>query len=371
MNKISVWSLSVAAIIWSAISFDIRAQSQDTESSAASNAALQPKSTFPDLTIPADASIAQLQELVTRAKTALPGSEQQYKDQQTAIRTASSELLVKLPKDHPAYSQTEMDMIMSSATLLTFFEESEQVDVVEKIHEFLKSRDSLSMQDVQIGVISAGMVELQPDKEPAKEIYQLLDELLKDDKREEMQRLRINLQASVRRLNMLGQKFELDATTVDGRQLKTDDLASKFVLVDIFATWCEPCLAEQSRILSHYQKYRDRGLEVVGISIDENVETLREFLKKNPLPWPIIHDGAANPLDRLALKYGISALPTILLLNKEGTVVSLEARNSELNRLMQMLFENPTPAQPAEDKLPETEATEAAPVDSPAPDLPK
>lgn len=371
MNKNLVRSLSFAILVWTAISVVLHAQNQEKTSSAEDNPAVQPAATFPDLTIPDNADIAQLQAVVARAKTATPGSEQQYKAQQTAIRVASAELVKRLPKDHPAYPQTELDMIMSSATLLTFFDDDQQVDVVEKVQQFLKSRESLSMQDVQIGVLAAGMVELQPDKEPAKEIYQLLDELLKDDQREEMQRLRINLQASVRRLDMLGQKFELDASTVDGKLMKTEDLAGKFVLVDIFATWCEPCLAEQSRILSHYQKYRDRGLEVVGISIDDNVETLNQFLKKNPLPWPVIHDGAPDPLDRLSLKYGISALPTVLLLNKEGTVVSLEARNSELNRLMQMLFETPTPAQPAEDLSPENQTPEATQGNSPATDAQK
>ena len=64
------------------------------------------------------------------------------------------------------------------------------------------------------------------------------------------------------------------------------------------------------------------------------------------MPWQVIHDNAADPFDRLQLKFGVAALPTVLLLNKEGTVVSLEARGAELDRLMEMIFEAPTPADP-------------------------
>jgi thiol-disulfide isomerase/thioredoxin len=133
---------------------------------------------------------------------------------------------------------------------------------------------------------------------------------------------------------------------MDGKSIKTDDFAGKFVIVDMFATWCKPCIEEMSLIKTHYEKYKDKGLVVIGISLDEDRQKLEEFLAGSPLPWPIVHDNAENPLDRLQLKYGVSALPTVLLLNKEGTVVSLEARNAEQSRLMQMLFEAPTPAPP-------------------------
>ena len=127
------------------------------------------------------------------------------------------------------------------------------------------------------------------------------------------------------------------------------------------------CIAEMELIKSQLEKYKDKGLVVVGISLDEERPTLEKFLTENPLPWPIVHDNAENPLDRLALKYGVSALPTVLLLNKEGTVVSLEARNAELTRLMQMLFETPTPAAPQPDSKPGQSGQSSQPTKAPEP----
>jgi thiol-disulfide isomerase/thioredoxin len=306
----------------------------------------QPAPEFPDLTLPAGSDVGALQKLVLKARLAKPGNPDQYKAQQTAIRDASAKLTQLLKKDNPAYRQAEIDMITSSVLMLTFFSDKEQATLIQQVTDFLKSRKKLSIQDVQTGVIAAGMIELRPEKKPAHDLYVLMDELLKDDDREEMQSFRLNLQGSIRRLRMLGNKFDFEATTMDGKKLKTEDFAGKFVIVDFFATWCKPCIAEMTLIKAHYEKYKDKGLIVIGISVDENKEELDKFLAENQPPWPIVHDNAENPLDRLQLKYGVSTYPTVLLLNKEGTVISLEARNSEQVRLMQILFESPTPAAP-------------------------
>jgi thiol-disulfide isomerase/thioredoxin len=313
------------------------------------------KDYFSDLEIAPDADRGRLEQVVANAKAARPRSADQYHAQQTAIREASSRLMEMMPPEDPAFGQTEMDSIIASVSLMAFFEDEEQEDIVDRLKELLASREQVSMQDVQTGVLAAGMIELQPDKRPAIELYEFLDKCLEMDSREEMQSFRLNLQASIRRLNLLGNRLELDAVTIDGNKITTDDFKGKFVIVDVFATWCAPCLVEAELIASHYKKYKDKGLEVIGISLDENKEDLLEYLDKKPLPWPVIHDSNEDPLQRLAMKFGISALPTVLLLNKEGTVVSLEARQSELNRLMQILFESPTPASELEQVEEETE----------------
>ena len=126
--------------------------------------------------------------------------------------------------------------------------------------------------------------------------------------------------------------MELDVVAMDGRKIRVDDYAGKYLIVDFFATWCEPCLADIPRLQKFREKYHDKGLEVVGISLDGDAEALQAYLDRAQLPWPIVHDNADNPLDRIQMQFGVSSLPTVLLLNKEGTVVSLEARGAELDR---------------------------------------
>lgn len=316
--------------------------------SYAQEAATKPD-TFPDLTVPQNASAAELQKFLNSAKKARPKNGQQYQAMQVAIRSAARLLLSKLSdKNSSAYQQAELDEISAAVSLMTFAGEDTKQKTVEKVHNLLKSKELLSESDVQMGIMAAAMLEMQPNKKPARDTYELLNELLKSDEREAMQSLRLNLQASIRKLNLLGSKFDLNARALDGRKINVDDYAGKFVVVDFFATWCKPCLIELPKLKEHYKKYQSRGLEVIGISVDHDRKQLDKFLDNTEVPWPVIHDDEPDPLKTLQMQFGVAQLPTVLLLNKEGTVVSLEARGSELNRLLQKLFETPTlaPAPP-------------------------
>lgn len=330
--------LAIAVLLTKAPSYG-----QSTESSGVTQPPVA-SNNFPDLTFPETADAAALQQIVAKAKQARPTNGQQYKAQQMAIKSASAKLVQLLKKDSTAYQQAEIDSITASVALLTFFNDKDQATLIQQLSDFLKGRKQLSLQDVQTGIFAAGMLELQPQKQPAHDVYTLLNELLEPDKREEMQALRINIQASIRRLELLGRKMEFQAKAIDGKSIKIDDFAGKFALIHFFADWSKPSLAELQLIKNHHAKYASKGLIVVGVCLDQERSVLDRIIKESQITWPIIHDNADNVLERLQLKYGVSALPTGLLLNKEGTVISLEARSDELTRLMQMLFESPTPA---------------------------
>ena len=93
-----------------------------------------------------------------------------------------------------------------------------------------------------------------------------------------------------------------------------------------------------------YEKYHDKGLEVVGVSLDENKEDLIKFLAEHHLPWKILvsteahHSGFDNPI---ADNYGISGIPTVFLMNRNGKVVSLAARGEQLATLVDGLINAP------------------------------
>ncbi|MEM8733538.1 MAG: TlpA disulfide reductase family protein [Planctomycetota bacterium] len=317
-------------------------QSEDPQTQQATP---EPKP-LPDLSIPKGADAKTLSAIVAKAKAVSPASPAQYQAMQTAIRDASRALIkqMKGKEDSNEYKQAELDTITASVALMTFFGEDAKKKTVEQVHNYLKNKETLSITDIQTGMMAAAMLELQPNKKPARDTYELMDELLEEDEREEMQSLRINLKANVRRLQLLGSKFEIDAKALSGDRIKTDNYAGKYVIVDFFATWCQPCLAEVPRLRKQFEKYRSKGLEVVGISLDQDDDALATYLDNEKLPWPVIHDSAEDPMKTLQMRFGVAQLPTVLLLNKEGTVISLEARGAELDRLMDLLFESPTPA---------------------------
>lgn len=300
---------------------------------------------FPDLTIPGDADQVALLKLLAVAKQAQPSSAEQYRQMQLAIRDASDRL-VKLIADpvDPVRLQAELDVLASSAALMVNESEEAREEVASRVMALFEKKKELTLTDIQSGMMIAFYLELQPRKSPARDVYAMLEQRLEGDSREEMQALRLNLQANVRRLELLGNKLPLDAKDIDGHRIKTEDFAGKFLLVEFFASWCQPCVAEVPRLKKHYAKYRDKGLEIISIGLDQDRAALDKYVADQILTWPVIFDGD-NPLEqKWQMKFGISSLPSILLLNKEGVVVSLEARGPELDRLMERIFEMPTPA---------------------------
>lgn len=147
-------------------------------------------------------------------------------------------------------------------------------------------------------------------------------------------------QSTARKLRLPGNKFELTGKTLSGEKIDWESYRGKVVLIDYWATWCKPCLQELPNVKANYAKYHDRGFEVIGISLDSSRETLQEFVDAEKIPWPQVFDdskdmGWGHPMARY---YGISSVPTAILVDKDGKVVSMSARAEELAELLEKLL---------------------------------
>jgi thiol-disulfide isomerase/thioredoxin len=148
---------------------------------------------------------------------------------------------------------------------------------------------------------------------------------------------------SFRRARLLcGDPVKIAGKTLDGKPFDIKQYKGKVVVIDYWATWCGPCRAELKNLEAIYQKYHDRGFEIVGVSIDDNPEDLSGFLKENKLPWKIINSSikkTEKEFDHpLADQYGIMGIPTLYVLNRDGKVISLTARGPQLTALVDNLM---------------------------------
>ncbi len=111
---------------------------------------------------------------------------------------------------------------------------------------------------------------------------------------------------------------DVSVTTADGKTLKLSDLKGKVVVINFWATWCPPCRAEIPGFIEVYDKFKSKGLEIVGISLDQKGwDVVKPFIKKQSIPYPIaIDDG------KIASKFGkIGSIPTTYFIDKKGIIV--------------------------------------------------
>jgi thiol-disulfide isomerase/thioredoxin len=193
----------------------------------------------------------------------------------------------------------------------------------------------LQPQDISLGVGIGQAAEQTNDQAFAAQTYQKLSAMFKKAKDEHIQKFAKTMEGVARRLGLLGKKIELSGKLLSGEKLDMANYKGKVVLVDFWATWCPPCVGEVPNVLKNYERYHDKGFEVIGISLDHKREDLENFIKEKKIPWATLYDDEPN---KAVEYYGILAIPTTLLVSKDGKVVSLSARGEELTKLLEKYF---------------------------------
>ncbi len=111
---------------------------------------------------------------------------------------------------------------------------------------------------------------------------------------------------------------DLAATDLDGKPWRLGEHRGKVVLVNYWATWCPPCRAETPGLVSLANEHKSNGLEVVGISLDEDIGAIRPFVDEYEVPYPIL-----LPADRTTLSLVAEVLPTTVLYDRQGRMAKL------------------------------------------------
>lgn len=174
---------------------------------------------------------------------------------------------------------------------------------------------------------------------PTAEVQELFDGLTKEIKASKSgKRLADELEKiSKTEIGAIAPTFS--GPTPDGSTLALHEVKGKLTLIDFWAAWCKPCRQENPNIVSVYNKYKDKGLNVVGVSLDRKSEDWLKAIEDDGLAWNHISN-LEYFNDPIAKEYGINAIPAAFLLDENGVIIAKDLRGPALEQKVAELLLN-------------------------------
>ena len=133
-----------------------------------------------------------------------------------------------------------------------------------------------------------------------------------------------------------GNKFKDFAVEYDGKTTRFSDYVGKgqYVLVDFWASWCGPCRAEIPNLIAAYNKYKEKGLVVLGVAVSDKPEATLKAIEDEKIPYPQI----INSQQIATSLYGIRGIPEIMLFGPDGTIVKQGLRGENIEKTLAEIY---------------------------------
>jgi thiol-disulfide isomerase/thioredoxin len=143
----------------------------------------------------------------------------------------------------------------------------------------------------------------------------------------------------------VGRPYEFALTTTEGKVFDSRKLSGKVVVVDCWASWCVPCIAKMPEVKKMYEKWHEKGLDVVGLSLDEDPKAAAAAAKKLELPWPLVVVPAGEEARNLWTQASrIRRVPRLFVIDRKGVLRAELSSAEELEKTVAgLLAENPSP----------------------------
>jgi peroxiredoxin len=199
--------------------------------------------------------------------------------------------------------------------------------------------DSLSQQFIKAhpaSVVSAYLAQAYYEMEPEKleRIYGTLAPQGQQSYYGKQIRTYLDEQAKIG-LGRTAPEFSMADTT--GKSVTLSSLRGKYVLVDFWASWCGPCRKENPNVVAAYQKYHDKGFEILGVSLDDKKRLWEKAINADGLTWYHVSDLKGWKNEAAGL-YSIKAVPTSFLLDKDGRIIAKNLRGEALHKKLAELL---------------------------------
>ena len=131
--------------------------------------------------------------------------------------------------------------------------------------------------------------------------------------------------------------YDINLTSPKGDTIALSSMQGKVVLIDFWASWCGPCRLSNRHLVKLYSKYKDKGFEIYGVSLDENKKDWIKAIKQDRISWTQVIDNRGWEA-QTAIDWNLYQIPTSYLINKDGIIVGVDLEKNDLEKALKDLL---------------------------------
>lgn len=147
----------------------------------------------------------------------------------------------------------------------------------------------------------------------------------------------IEILDNVKQIEVGKQAPNFSSLDINSKVVTLSDYKGKYVLVEFWSSWCGPCISEMPFLVNAYNEYKNKGFEIIGVSLDTNRDKWKRTIKEKNLSWTQISDFKGQQ-NEIAMLYCVSAIPSSFLINPEGVIIEINLREYQLTKKLEEIF---------------------------------
>jgi len=137
--------------------------------------------------------------------------------------------------------------------------------------------------------------------------------------------------------NISDPRLDFKLPGVNGDSIQLSSMKGKVFLLDFWASWCVPCRSSNKQLVKLYSEYKDKGFEILSVSLDDKKKSWEHAIKKDKITWLQLND-SEGPAALSAIKWQVHAIPSSFLIDKSGNVVAIDPEKQELEHKIRELL---------------------------------